>query len=186
TTSSGSATRSRVVPSTNSPGWRMNGSSSDTSISSVRSSIRFLTSMNGYRLLANTRNWLPTRRSIEEGCTESGSNGSITSRPSSISFLRSRSEKIIPCSSHHVAAQVGEPGELGLEGELHHALRTGTVLGNVDLGDAPALHVLGVVVVVTVDEHHDVGVLLDGAGLTEVGEAGPLVLPLLQRPVELG
>src|SRR3954449_9045497 len=41
TRSSGSVTRSSVWPSTNSPGWRMNGSSPSTSTGSVSSSIGF-------------------------------------------------------------------------------------------------------------------------------------------------
>ena len=49
-------TRSSVEPSTNSPGWRMNGSSPSISRSSVSPSCGCLTSMYGYRALWNTRN----------------------------------------------------------------------------------------------------------------------------------
>ena len=52
TRSSGSSTHSRVWPSTNSPGWRMNGSSSSTVRSSVRSGCGARTSMNGVAVVA--------------------------------------------------------------------------------------------------------------------------------------
>jgi hypothetical protein len=44
------------------------------------------------------------------------------------------------------------------------------------LGDALLVGVLGVVILVAVDEHHDVGVLLDRAGVAEVGQDRPLVV----------
>lgn len=59
-----------------------------------------------------------------------------------------------------VAAEVGELGELGHEGHLDRPDRTGAVLGHDHLGDSPLLGRL-VVVLVPVDEHHDVGVLLE-------------------------
>ena len=52
TRSSGSATRSAVEPSTNSPGWRMKTSSSPISTSSVRSSWSSFTSMTPHRVVA--------------------------------------------------------------------------------------------------------------------------------------
>ena len=44
---------------------------------------------------------------------------------------------------------------------------------------------VGVVVLVAVDEHHEVGVLLERPGLAEVGEDRPLVVALLDRAREL-
>ena len=59
------------------------------------------------------------------------------------------------------------------------------VLGDVDLGDALLLGRLGVVVLVAVDEHHEVGVLLDLAALAQVRQQRALVRALLGRAVEL-
>ena len=58
------------------------------------------------------------------------------------------------------------------------------VLGDDQVGDPLALGLL-VVVLVAVDEHHEVGVLLDRAGLAQVREHGPLVRALLDAAVEL-
>src|ERR671919_1999178 len=87
--------RSRVAPRTNSPGWRMNGSSPLTSTTSVRSSMGRFTSMKGYRALWKTRNTASTWRSTDEGWTQDGSKGSISIRPESISSRMVRSERII-------------------------------------------------------------------------------------------
>ena len=71
------------------------------------------------------------------------------------------------------------------EGEADHAGGAGAVLGHDDLGRAPVGRV-GVVDLVAVEEHHDVGVLLERARLAEVGEHRALVGPLLEAAVELG
>ena len=57
------------------------------------------------------------------------------------------------------------------------------VLGDDQLGDAGL--VVGVVVLGAVEEEDDVGVLLDGARLAEVGHPGAAVLAVLDGPVEL-
>ena len=44
---------------------------------------------------------------------------------------------------------------------------------------------VGVVVVVAVEEHDDIGVLLDGAGFTQVGQHGALVLALFVGTAQL-
>ena len=56
--------------------------------------------------------------------------------------------------------QVAEAGELWLEQQLHRAHRTVAVLGHDHFGDA-AVGCFRVVVLVTVDHQHQVGVLLD-------------------------
>ena len=58
------------------------------------------------------------------------------------------------------------------------------MLGDDDLGHAPIGGVL-VVDLVAVDEHDDVGVLLDGARLAQVRQHGPLVAAGLEVPAEL-
>ena len=46
------------------------------------------------------------------------------------------------------------------------------------LGNIPLFGIL-VIVIVAVQEHYDVGILLDGAGFTEVRQHGPFIVPLL-------
>ena len=58
------------------------------------------------------------------------------------------------------------------------------MLGDGDFG-YPALFGLLVVVLVAVDEDHNVGVLFQRSGLTEVPEPGPLILTRLEISVEL-
>mmetsp|Transcript_21794 Transcript_21794/g.85205 ORF Transcript_21794/g.85205 Transcript_21794/m.85205 type:complete len:341 (+) Transcript_21794:8620-9642(+) len=97
------------------------------------------------------------------------------------------------CSSHRRHApsdcargrEVLEAGKVGPEGELHGAHRAHALLGHDDLGHARFLALVLRVVLVAVDEHDDVRVLLDGAGLAQVGHHRPLVGPLLHRAVEL-
>ena len=78
-----------------------------------------------------------------------------------------------------------EGGVLGQPLELHGAGLAVAVLGDDALGQVVVL-VAVVVVVVPVEEHDDVGVLLDGARLTQVGEHGPLVGAALRAAGELG
>src|SRR3954454_6005178 len=80
--------------------------------------------------------------------------------------------------------QVGELRVALEEGELDRVRRAVAVLGQVHLGEA-LLVGLVVVVLVAVDEHHQVGVLLDRPGLAEGGEDRPLVVALLDRAGEL-
>ena len=102
TRSSGTATRSRVEPSTNSPGWRMNGSSPlpGTSTSSVSSSRFCFTSMCPRAWFLNTRKKRSRRRSIDDGCNEFGPSGSMMMRPASSCSRRVRSDKITGILQH--------------------------------------------------------------------------------------
>src|SRR4051794_3578288 len=108
TKSSGSDTTSSVEPSTNSPGWRMNGSSSCTSTSSVSASCGCLTSMYGYRALWKTRKYRSTRTSTLDGWSRASSYGSIPMRPSPMSRAMVRSLRTTPRFFHQ---RVGERGE---------------------------------------------------------------------------
>ena len=79
--------------------------------------------------------------------------------------------------------EVLEPGEVLEEGQLDGAGRAVAVLGDDQLGDARL--VVGVVVLGPVEQEDDVGVLLDGTRLAEVGHPGAAVLAVLDGPVEL-
>src|SRR6266404_5706216 len=67
------------------------------------------------------------------------------------------------------AVEVGEAPLLGMEIELYVPYRAVAVLIYQDVGNVLAVG-LFVVVGFTVDKHHYVGVLLDGAGVAEVGQ----------------
>src|SRR5215813_3047632 len=108
-----------------------------------------------------------------------------------------------------VAREIGELRHLALEVERHGADGAVALLGDENVGDVadllamllPALDafvelihrfvsaLLGlaalVIVLLAVDEHDDVGILLDRAGFAQVGELWPLVLALLDRAREL-
>ena len=79
----------------------------------------------------------------------------------------------------------GEGGVLGKPLEFHRLGLTVAVLGDDALGQIVVFAVL-IVVVVPVEEHDDVGVLLDGARLAQVGEHGALVGAALRSAGELG
>ena len=87
--------------------------------------------------------------------------------------------------AHASSGPVHEPHELVLEHERHLAQRAVAVLGDQQVGLAGPLAGLGVVVVVAVDEDHEVGVLLDLARLAQVAEQRPLVGPRLDAAREL-
>ena len=80
--------------------------------------------------------------------------------------------------------EVLEPGQVLEEGQLDAAGRAIAVLGHDDLGQARL--VVDIIVVGSMEQEHNVGVLLDGPGLAKVGHAGPAVLAALHGPVELG
>src|SRR5215468_437827 len=108
-----------------------------------------------------------------------------------------------------LAREIGELRHLALEVERHGADRAVALFGDEDVGDVvdlravllPALHplvefldslvrpLLGlgalVIVLLAIDEHDDVGILLDRAGFAQIGELWPLVLALLDRAREL-
>ena len=71
--------------------------------------------------------------------------------------------------------------DFGAAVHLLHLALPGEVLGRAFLG----LLVLEVVFL-AIDEEHDVGVLLDRAGVAEVGELRMLVVALLDGAAELG
>src|SRR3954470_21653340 len=106
TMSSGSATSSRVTPSTNSPGWMTNASSSVMAMCSVRFVGGSRRSIAAARWLWKTRNELPSRRSTLAGWTRSGSQGSMRMRPSSTR------RRIVPSDR----TEVGMPGWYGPRG----------------------------------------------------------------------
>ena len=67
--------------------------------------------------------------------------------------------------SEAVRREILELCELALECQRHFSNGPVTLLGDDQFGDAG---VFGLGVVVAVEEHHDVGVLFDGAGLAQV------------------
>src|SRR3546814_748319 len=105
--------------------------------------------------------------------------------------------------------QVAELGDDAAELQLDGADRSVALLGDIHLGHVvhllaallPAIVALEefllalvgalrrlaalVVVLLAIDEHDHVGVLLDGAGFTQVGKLWPLVLTLLDRARKL-
>src|SRR5581483_607749 len=84
------------------------------------------------------------------------------------------------------AGVVHELRVLLLEGEHDIAYRPIAVLGDDQVGLARTLG-LRLVVLLAVDEHHEVGVLLDCAGLPQIRQDRPLVAAsLLDRAAELG
>src|SRR5216684_387998 len=118
-------TRSRVEPRTNSPGWRMNRSVFPTSTSSVMSSSVFARSMNACLLERNTRKKRSSRISIDAGCTQLGSNGSIPMRPDATAARISRSDRTTTAKYGLVTTGEIEHGTTELGPRAHEPLRTG-------------------------------------------------------------
>src|SRR5690242_5675992 len=100
----------------------------------------------------------PFRRSPTVASSGSGGQG-----PSLRSGCREAGEVPLPGASFRLlpAREVVEPGVLADEPELHIARRAVAVLGQHDLGDAPLGFVFPVVVLGTMDEDDQVGVLFD-------------------------
>src|SRR5690349_632236 len=67
-------------------------------------------------------------------------------------------------------AEVVEPGELAAEPEHDVAGGTVAMLGQHDLREAPLALVFFIVVLGAMDEDHDICVLLDRAGIAQVGQ----------------
>ena len=88
------ATRSSVEPNTNSPGCSTNASSGFISTNSVRSASSFFTSITACEWLRNTRNKCDTFTSIDDGCKQASSSGSMTIRPAASASRMERSERI--------------------------------------------------------------------------------------------
>ena len=82
------------------------------------------------------------------------------------------------------AVRVGEGRILADPLQLDRAGRAVAVFRNDDLSDVLVL-ALVIVVIVAVDEHDDVRVLLDRARLTQIGQHGALVRPLLRSTRQL-
>ena len=85
--------------------------------------------------------------------------------------------------------EVHEPSKVVLPEELHVADRAVSLLGDDDFRLAahsfPVL-IVGLIILLTVYEHHQVGILLDGPRFAEVIEPRPIVAGDLGLPVELG
>src|SRR6516165_12319611 len=75
--------------------------------------------------------------------------------------------------------EIGELRVPAQERQLRHAGRTVAVLGEDDLCDSLLVGLLAEVVLVAVDEEDEVGVLLQAAALSQVGEDRTLVVALL-------
>src|SRR5947209_7107689 len=63
-----------------------------------------------------------------------------------------------------------EPGELLQESHLHRVRGSVALLGDDDLRLALKLRIFAVIVLRTVDEHHHISVLLDGAGFAQIAQ----------------
>src|SRR5207245_1803069 len=87
-------------------------------------------------------------------------------------------------SALHTPRHVGETGVVVEERQLDGARRAVAVLRHDDLGRSP-VGSLRVVELLAVDEHHDVGVLLQAPALAKIGELRPLVGSHLQVAREL-
>src|SRR5690606_5014093 len=81
--------------------------------------------------------------------------------------------------------EVGKARRAIEEAQVDRANGTVPVLGDDELGDALLVGVL-IVVLVAVDEHHDVGVLLDRAGFAEVRKHRAMVRTGFDGARELG
>ena len=82
-----------------------------------------------------------------------------------------------------------EAGELAQEGEGDFAGGAVTLLGDDQFGLAPLLGFLFIILGIVggaVEESHDIGILLDGAGLTEIGDARLPVSTVFGFTVKLG
>ncbi|GCC49577.1 hypothetical protein chiPu_0033706, partial [Chiloscyllium punctatum] len=100
-----------------------------------------------------------------------------------------------------VGCEIAEPGDAGLEVQFDGAGRAVALLADDDfglamgqfqlhlpffvLGGAGARLLVGEVVFLAIHEHHDVGVLLDRAGFTQVGKLGALVVAVFDLSREL-
>src|SRR4029078_775993 len=91
-----------------------------------------------------------------------------------------------------VVGVVLEAGGAGIPREMDDSGGAVALLGDDQLGDVDLVGVLlgpagvvGVVVVLAVEEHDHVGVLLDGARFAQVAHPRPVALALLAGAVEL-
>src|SRR5436190_21487795 len=87
-------------------------------------------------------------------------------------------------SSRAAPVEVLEARVLLDEGKLHHAGGAVALLADDDLGH-PAVLLGGLVLLLAVDEHHDVRVLLQPAGFPKVRQLWPLLGARLRRAREL-
>src|SRR6185437_15082386 len=127
-----------------------------------------------------------TTSSAARHSSQKRSAGNFWPRRTTCSVSNSR-----PQPRHFAVSLVGKARELCVladERDLEVAGRPVAVLGDDHLGDAlvAVVGLVAVVVLLPVEEHHEVGVLLDRARLAQVGEHRPLVVTLLGRAVELG
>lgn len=91
----------------------------------------------------------------------------------------------------HIVVPVLETGVLGTETQFHIVDTTASVLGDYELGEAAYIVAVGVgiapqIIFRTMNETHDVGILLYGAALTQVAQLRPLAVGSgFDRTVEL-
>src|SRR3990167_11242194 len=89
-------------------------------------------------------------------------------------------------SSLHLHGEIGKPGLLAQERQLHHASRAVPLLGDDQLRDAGVGTVrVAAIDLVPVDQQDDVAILFQRAGLAQVRELRPMVTPELGRPGQL-
>src|SRR5476649_2003514 len=88
-------------------------------------------------------------------------------------------ERLVALVQRQAAAVVAELGVLTDPGQAHGADRPVTLLADDDLGRA-FIGRVGIIDFIAVQENNDVGILLDSAGLAQVGHHRPLVGALLQ------
>ena len=60
------------------------------------------------------------------------------------------------------------------------------VFANDDLGNAGLFALFLIIIIVSIDKHHQVCILLNGAGFSQVCQAGAFVITVFQSTVELG
>src|ERR1700681_4871624 len=76
---------------------------------------------------------------------------------------------------HVAGGHVGKRSKVLLEGQVNPADGTIALLADDEFGAAFEVGIVLLVDLLAEDEHDDVGVLLDGAGLAKVGEVGTVM-----------
>src|SRR5690606_8306129 len=132
----------------------------------------------GYALPGAVALWAKSRRRPKAG-------GHSPKGPPHPARSASRRNRVLFEAADGVVGQVIEPRVLAEELELDRARRAVSLLADDDLGQSLVRRILLVVVLVAVDEDDHVRVLLDRAGLAQVGHHRALVGARLQRAVEL-
>src|SRR3954463_440998 len=137
---------------------------------------------------SSARRCSSTTSSVARHNSQYRSAGNVWPRRTTCSVSNSRPQPRQRAASGLLLLEAGELGIAADEGDVEVADRSVAMLRDDHFGDA-LLRVVGVVAVVVllaVEEHDEVGVLLDRARLAQVGEHRPLVVALFGRAVELG